>query len=162
MKISPTADLCDTHKQDSSGAFRALPMLFKSYGANGAFAGPVSTVKCFEDNSVVKAAVEEAGQGRVLVIDGGASLRCALVGGNIAVAAAKNGWAGLVVNGAVRDVAELRACAIGLLALGSHPMASVRSGQGQRDLPVSVQGVQIRPGEWLVVDDDGVVVMPRP
>jgi regulator of ribonuclease activity A len=132
--------------------------VFKSYGAVSAFAGPVSTVKCFEDNSVVKAAVEEPGAGRVLVVDGGASLRCALVGGNIAAAAAKNGWAGLVIHGAVRDVAELRACAIGILALGSHPMASVRRDEGQRDLPVSVQGVLIWPGDWLTVDEDGLVL----
>lgn len=162
MKTTPTADLCDAHKADAPGVLRALPMLFKPYGGVSAFAGAVSTVKCFEDNSVVKAAVEEAGLGRVLVVDGGASLRCALVGGNIAAAAAQNGWAGLVVNGAVRDVAELRACTIGLLALGSHPMASVRRDVGQRDGPVSVQGVLIWPGEWLAADEDGVVVMPRP
>jgi regulator of ribonuclease activity A len=158
MKLQPTADLCDAHKTDAGSGFRALPMLFKSYGAVQAFAGVVSTVKCFEDNSVVKAAVQEPGAGRVLVVDGGASLRCALVGGNIAAAAADNGWAGLLIHGAVRDVAELRACLIGILALGSHPMASVRRDEGQRDVPVSVQGVLIWPGDRLTADEDGVVL----
>ena len=103
-----TCDLCDVHKGDESGAFRVLPPVFHHYGGKEAFSGPVATVKCFEDNSLVKAAIETPGQGRVLVVDGGGSLRRALVGGNVAATAAKNGWAGIVVYGAVRDVAELR------------------------------------------------------
>ena len=104
-----------------SGAFRVLPPVFRSFGAVAAFAGPVSTVKCHEDNTHVKAAVESPGEGRVLVVDGGGSLRRALVGGNLAAAAARNGWAGVVVDGCVRDVAELNAAAVGLRALALMP-----------------------------------------
>ncbi|WP_299020427.1 ribonuclease E activity regulator RraA [uncultured Tepidimonas sp.] len=157
-----TCDLCDAHKGDSSGEFRVLPPVFRDFGGVVRFAGPVSTVKCHEDNSLVKAALDEPGQGRVLVVDGGASLRRALVGGNLAAAAARNGWAGIVVDGCVRDVAELAACAVGIRALAVHPMPTDKRGQGQRDGPVLVQGVMIRPGEWLYADEDGVVVAPQP
>ena len=113
-----TCDFCDAHKADDSGAFRVLPPVFQSYGGVAAFAGAVATVKCFEDNTLVKAAVDSPGLGRVLVVDGGGSLRRALVGGNLAAAAARNGWAGVVVDGCVRDVAELNAAAVGIRALG--------------------------------------------
>lgn len=153
-----TCDFCDAHKGNDSGAFRVLPPVFHGYGGVAAFSGPVSTVKCFEDNSQVKAAVESAGEGRVLVVDGGASLRRALVGGNLAAAAAKNGWAGLVVNGCVRDVAELNAVAVGIRALALMPLPTERRGEGQRDVAVQIQGVWVRPGDWLYADADGIVV----
>lgn len=155
-----TCDLCDEHKNASDGSFRVLPPVFTSYGGRVRFAGPASTVKCHEDNSLVKAALDEPGQGRVLVVDGGGSLRRALVGGNLAAAAAKNGWAGLVVDGAVRDLAELAACDVGIRALAAMPMPTVKRNEGQRDVPVQVQGVRVAPGEWLVADEDGIVVMP--
>lgn len=155
-----TCDLCDAHKNDSDGAFRILPPAFRDFGGTTAFAGLVSTVKCFEDNSLVKAAVDSAGEGRVLVVDGGASLRRALVGGNLAAAAARNGWAGLVIDGCVRDVAELAACAVGIRALACIPLPTEKRGEGQRDVPVQIQGVWARPGDRLVADADGIVVMP--
>ncbi|MGC4076300.1 MAG: ribonuclease E activity regulator RraA [Rubrivivax sp.] len=155
-----TCDLCDEHKNAGDGSFRVLPPVFTSYGGRVRFAGPASTVKCHEDNSLVKAALDEPGQGRVLVVDGGGSLRRALVGGNLAAAAAKNGWAGLVVDGAVRDLAELAACDVGIRALAAMPMPTVKRNEGQRDVPVQVQGVRVAPGEWLVADEDGIVVMP--
>lgn len=154
-----TCDLCDAHKNDSDGNFRVLPPVFQSYGGVAKFAGPASTVKCFEDNSLVKAALDEPGQGRVLVVDGGASLRRALVGGNLAAAAAKNGWAGIVVNGCVRDAAELRAAKVGILALGLMPLPTEKRNEGQRDVPVLLQGAWVRAGERVFVDEDGVVVM---
>jgi regulator of ribonuclease activity A len=157
-----TCDLCDLHKNDGSGAFRVLPPVFHDYGARRRFAGSVSTVKCFEDNSFVKAALEEPGAGRVLVVDGGSSFRRALVGGNIAAAAAKNGWAGIVVDGCVRDSAELIECDVGIRALGLNPMPTERRNQGQRDIALHIHGVWILPGEWLVADEDGIVVMPAP
>ena len=160
--LPATCDLCDAHKGDRSGAFRVLPPLLRHFGARRHFGGRVVTVKCFEDNSLVKSAVESAGEGRVLVVDGGGSLRRALLGGNLAAAASRNGWAGLVIDGCVRDVAELDACDIGIRALGLMPWPTERRGEGQRDLPVQVQGVTILPGEWLVADDDGIVVMPAP
>ena len=154
-----TCDLCDLHKADTSGAFRVLPPLFRSYGGAARFAGAVSTVKCFEDNSLVKAACDSAGAGRVLVVDGGGSLRRALVGGNVAAAAAKNGWAGIVVDGCVRDVDELAQCPIGIRALGLIPLPTEKRNQGERDVAVQVQGVRIRPGDWLYADADGIVVL---
>jgi regulator of ribonuclease activity A len=154
-----TGDLCDLHKADSSGAFRVLPPVFRDYGGVPKFAGPVSTVKCFEDNSFVKAALDAPGQGKVLVVDGGASLRRALVGGNVAAAAAKNGWAGIVINGCVRDVAELAQCEVGIRALGLIPLPTEKRNQGERDVAVQVQGLWVRPGDWLYADADGIVVL---
>ena len=153
-----TCDLCDLHKPDSSGDFRVLPPVFARFGGRLKFAGRVSTVKCFEDNSSVKAALDEVGAGRVLVVDGGASMRCALVGGNLGAAAAKNGWAGVVVNGCVRDAAELAACDVGIRALALMPLPPLKRNQGDRDLPVQIQAVWVRPGDWLYADEDGIVV----
>lgn len=156
-----TCDLCDAHKNDTSGAFRVLPPVFLSFGGRASFHGSVSTLKCFEDNALVKEAVHQPGAGRVLVVDGGGSLRRALVGGNLAAAAARNGWAGIVVNGCVRDVVELNAEAVGLRALALIPMATEKRGSGQADVPVQVQGVWVRPGDWLYADADGIVVSDR-
>ena len=154
-----TCDLCDVHKHDAGGAFRVLPPSFLAFGGRTAFAGTVSTVKCHEDNTSVKAAVESPGHGRVLVVDGGGSLRHALVGGNLAAAAVRNGWVGLVVDGCVRDVAELAALDIGIRALAVMPLPTDRRHAGLVDVPVQVQGVTVRPGDWLVADADGIVVM---
>lgn len=157
-----TCDLCDAHKSDTSDGFRVLPPIFQHYGQKQKFAGPVSTVKCFEDNTLVKQAVDSPGQGRVLVVDGGGSLRKALVGGNLAAAAARNGWAGLVVWGCVRDVAELNAEPIGIRALGLMPLPTEKRGQGQIEVDVDIAGVRVRPGDWLYADADGVVISTLP
>lgn len=158
-----TCDFCDEHKDDHSGDFRVLPPVFHDYGGRAAFAGPVVTVKCHEDNSMVKQILEqEAGQGRVLLVDGAGAVHRSLVGGKIAAAAARNGWAGVVVYGAVRDIAELRAIGLGLRALALTPMPTSRAGQGQRDVPVQLLGACVRPGEWLYADADGIVVHSRP
>ncbi len=162
MSIEPlsTCDLCDEHKADTSGAFRVLPPVFRDFGGVPRFAGRVSTVKCFEDNSLVRAAVEEPGEGRVLVVDAGGSLRRAVLGGNLAAAAARNGWAGVVIDGCVRDVAELAAANVGIKALAAMPLPTDKRGEGQRDVPVLVQGVRVRPGDVLHADVDGIVVLP--
>lgn len=165
-----TCDLCDLHKNDTDGGFRVLPPVFHSYGGVARFGGPVSTVKCFEDNSLVKQALDEPGYvdtpqgrvGRVLVVDGGASLRRALVGGNLAAAAAKNGWAGVLVDGCVRDAAELAACQVGIRALALMPLPTEKRQEGLRDVPVQIQGVWVRPADWLYADEDGVVVSASP
>jgi regulator of ribonuclease activity A len=156
-----TCDLCDAHRADTDGAFRVLPPVFRDYGAVTKFAGPVSTVKCYEDNSLVKAALDEPGRGRVLLVDGAGSLRRALVGGNIGAAAAKNGWAGVVVYGAVRDLAEMAACQVGLRALALVPLPTEKRNQGERDVAVRIEGVWVRPGDMLYADADGIVVMPE-
>lgn len=157
-----TCDLCDTYKNDGSGQFRVLPPVFRDFGAHTVFCGPVVTVKCHEDNTLVKAAVDSAGEGRVLVVDGGGSLRHALVGGNLAAAAARNGWVGVVVDGCVRDVAELAATDLGIRALGLMPLPTERHHVGLVDVPVRLQGVVVRPGDWLVADADGIVVLAGP
>lgn len=161
-----TCDLCDTFKNDSSGEFRVLPPVFRDFGAVRKFCGPVVTVKCFEDNSLVKAAVDSVGYeetpagriAKVLVVDGGGSLRRALLGGNLGAAAAKNGWAGVVIDGCVRDVAELAAHQVGIRALASMPLPTEKRNEGQKDQAVQLQGVWVRPGDWLYADEDGVVV----
>ena len=159
MSVPSTCDLCDAHERDP--ALRVLPPLFRAFGGVAAFQCPAATLQCFEDNSLVRSALEEPGAGRVLVIDGGASLRCALVGGNLAALGAKNGWAGIVVDGCVRDEAELAAAAIGIRALALHPQRSEKRGQGRRDGAVRLQGIDIRPGDWIVADADGVIVLDK-
>lgn len=164
--IFSSCDLCDAHKTDLSGSFRVLPPVMRDFGALSKFCGPVVTVKCFEDNTLVKAAVDSVGfedtpQGRVakvLVVDGGASMRRALLGGNLGAAAARNGWAGVVIDGCVRDVAELGVLPVGIRALASNPMPTEKRNEGQRDVPVQIQGVWVCPGDWLYADDDGVVI----
>jgi len=161
-----TCDLCDAHKNDAPEAFRVLPPAFKDYGARRVFCGPVVTVKCFEDKSLVKAAVDSCGYvdtpegpvGKVLVVDGAGSLRRALLGGNLGASAAKNGWAGVVIDGCVRDVAELAVQDVGIRALASMPMPTEKKNQGLKDLPVQIQGVWVNPGDWLYADADGMVV----
>ena len=165
-----TCDLCDAHKNDTSGDFRVLPPVFRDFGAVRKFAGPVVTVKCFEDNSLVKAAVDSDGTiatpqgkvGQVLVVDGGGSLRRALLGGNLGAAAARNGWAGVVIDGCVRDTAELATHTLGIRALAAMPLPTEKRNEGQSGVAVQVQGVWVRPGDWLYADEDGMVVATKP
>ena len=153
-----TCDLCDAQISDDSGDFRVLPPVFRSLGGHAYLAGEVRTVQCLDDNSLVRAALAEPGLGRVLVVDGGGSLRRALVGGNVAATAAKNGWAGIVVYGAVRDIAELRETPLGIRALALMPLPTEKRGEGQSDVTVLISGVWVRPGEWLYADADGIVI----
>lgn len=154
-----TCDVCDAHRGDDPDALRVFAgSRWRQYGGRTAFAGPVRTVRCLEDNSLVKAAVESPGEGQVLVVDGGMSLRKSLLGGNLAAAAARNGWAGLLIHGAVRDLVELRAADLGILALGHVPMPTERAGQGQAGVTLLIDGQPVRPGEWLMADEDGVLV----
>lgn len=157
-KTFATCDLCDVHKDDASGQFKVLPPVFRSLGAVHKFCGPVTTLRCFEDNTLLKAALDGPGAGRVMVVDGGASMRRALLGGNLGAAAARNGWAGVVIDGCVRDVAELAVLEVGILALATMPMPPRKQGHGERDVPVRVQGQWVAPGDWLYADEDGVVV----
>ncbi len=153
-----TPDLCDAHAEH----VRVVTGLhWKSYGARSAFGGPVKTVKCHEDNSRVKELVAEAGEGSVLVVDGGGSLRHALIGDLLAAKARDNGWAGVVIHGACRDVDVLADINIGVLALGSVPIKSVRRGEGQVDVPLNFGGVSIRPGDYLYADLNGMIVADR-
>jgi regulator of ribonuclease activity A len=154
-----TCDICDANEDKlAAGTLAVLPPVFKSFGKQVKFSGPASTLKVFEDNVLVRQALETPGNGHVLVVDGGGSLRCALVGGNLGVLAEKNGWAGIIVNGCVRDSEELNACNVGIRALATHPQRSIRKGVGDRDLAVSIAGVAVRPGFWIYADADGVLV----
>ena len=160
MNLS-TCDLCDAHRSGTSDGFRVLPPVFTDFGGSPAFSGTVATVRCFEDNTPVKAALESPGRGRVLVVDGGGSVRRALVGGNIAASAARNGWAGVLVHGAVRDRAEIAATGIGLRARALIPMPTERRTPGEVDVPVQIEGVWMRPGDWLLADADGIVLLDK-
>jgi len=160
---SPTTDLCDTHEDRlMDGRLRVLQPVYRCYGATDVFAGAAATLKCFEDNTLVRTALEAPGAGRVLVVDGGGSLRCALLGGNLAKLAERNGWAGVIVNGCVRDVAEIEACRIGVRALASHPRKSDKQGVGAPGVVVEFWGARIRPGDWICADRDGVLVCDEP
>lgn len=157
-----TTDLCDDNEPLlATGELRVLPPVFRAWGRHARFAGPVATVRCDDDNSMVRKTLETPGQRRVLVVDGGGSLRCALLGGNLAVLAEKNGWAGVLVDGCVRDTAEIDACRLGVRALAAHPRRSDRRGSGEREVSVEIRGVKIAPGDWCYADADGVVIADR-
>ncbi|MGF1462924.1 MAG: ribonuclease E activity regulator RraA [Maricaulaceae bacterium] len=153
-----TADICDAH----GTAARVIVMPWRDFGGRSAFHGPIETVECFEDNSKVREALEEPGQGRVLVVDGGGSLRCALVGGNLAKLAQDNSWAGVVVHGAVRDVHELAAAQVGVKALGVHPRRSDKRGLGARGPAVRFADTIFHAGDWVYADEDGLVLASQP
>ena len=153
-----TTDLCDAHEDK----VRVVEPMFASYGGKLAFHGPISTLKLFEDNSLVRRAVESPGAGRVLVIDGGGSLRRALVGDQLAALAVKNAWAGIVVYGCIRDSRAIGDMDIGVIALDTHPMKTVKRNVGEADITVTFGGVSFVPGEWIYIDEDGVIVSATP
>ena len=152
-----TADLVDAH----SDVVKSCEAQFRQYGGRVRFHGPVRTIRTSEDNALIKQTLSTPGEGAVLVVDGGASLRCALVGDIIAGLGQKNGWAGLVIWGAVRDTVALGGLDIGIKALGSNPWRSGKGGAGQLDVAVSFGGVEFRPGHWLYSDEDGILVSSR-
>jgi regulator of ribonuclease activity A len=152
-----TADLCDAYPE----LVQVAQPLFREYGGLAKFSGLIETLKVFEDNALVRETLETDGRGRVLVVDGGGSLRCALVGGRLASVAHANGWAGLVVNGSVRDCAELGQIALGIRALNSVPRRSGKDGAGQRGVQVEFAGIAFYPGSFLYADADGIVVAER-
>ena len=151
-----TTDLSDAHPEA-----RVCDPVFQSFGGRRSFSGPITTLKVFEDNSMVREIVQTPGEGRVLVVDGGGSLHTALMGDLIAGLGVSNGWAGAVLHGAVRDVATLRTMDLGIKALGSNPRKSGKTGAGERDVPVEFGGITVRPGDVVTSDDDGIVVLAR-
>lgn len=155
-----TADLCDAHA--GTPQFQIAEPGFQDYGGVRTFAGPISTVRAPEDNSLVRKALEEPGQGRVLVVDGGGSRRCALVGDQLALLAQQNGWAGVVVNGCIRDAGDVGRMRIGVKALGTHPLKSLKRNEGQRDVEVRFAGVTFRPGHYVYADLDGIITSESP
>lgn len=162
-KPPATTDVCDASEDRLlSGSLRVLPPVFQNYGGAEVMSGPIVTMKVFEDNAMVREMLETPGQGRILVVDGGGSDRCALVGGNLAQLAERNGWAGVLVHGCVRDVAEMIDCQVGIWAIATHPRRCLRTGQGHRDVVLDMAGVMVRPGEWCLADADGVLISDRP
>ena len=156
--VEATADLVDRYGEELS----SIPVQFRSFGRRRRFAGPAVTVKCFEDNALLKSTLSswEDPSGAVLVVDGGGSLRSALVGDLIAGIAVDRGWSGLVVHGCVRDSVALDQLEIGIKALGTNPRKSTKTGAGTVGEPVEIGGVRIAPGQTVVSDEDGIVVLP--
>lgn len=153
-----TADLYDRHEGKVEVA---LPLL-RDFGGRATFSGEVFTLRVFEDNSLVRRALEQPGRGRVLVVDGGGSLNCALVGDLLGGLAVDNGWAGLLVYGCVRDSRALASIALGIKALQTNPRKSVKKGQGEEGVAVSFAGLTFRPGQWVYCDEDGILLSDSP
>jgi regulator of ribonuclease activity A len=156
--IPATADLCDAY----AGSLQIVRPGFRCYGGQKRFGGRIRTVQVYEDNVLVRHQLEQTVQDAVLVIDGGGSLGCALVGDILAGLAVTNGWRGILVNGCIRDAAAIAGLSVGIRALGTHPMKSGKTGAGQVNAAVSFAGVTFRPDDYLYADEDGIVVSPRP
>ncbi len=154
MNSPKTADLVDEH----DAKVKLCQLQFQLFGARRRFHGRIATVKCFEDNALLKQKLGEPGEGRVLVVDAGSSLRVAVVGDLIGGLALKNGWSGLIINGAIRDSVELNALGFSVCALGRSPKKSGKRGTGETDLTVNFGGVDFVPGHFVYADDDGVLV----
>ncbi len=153
-----TADLCDDH----SATLQICEPIFSSYGGRARFFGRISTIKCFEDNSLVREAVAEPGDGRVLVVDAGGSLRCAMLGDLLAAKAVENGWSGVIMYGLIRDSVDIAGMDLGVKALGTFPLKSVKKGIGERDVGVRFAGVRFSPGSHVYADEDGIVCSDMP
>ncbi len=151
-----TPDLCDAYAEK----IQVVAPMFRNYGARDSFGGEIVTVKCFEDNSVVKQQVDQPGAGKVMVVDGGGSMRAALLGDMLAERAAKNGWEGILIYGCIRDVDVIGVTDLGVQALGTHPMKTDKRGLGDLNVPVTFGGVAFIPGQYVYADNNGVIVSP--
>lgn len=152
-----TPDLCDAYPE----LVEVVEPMFSNFGGRDSFGGEIVTLKCFEDNSLVREQAEQDGHGKVLVVDGGGSLRCALLGDMIAEKAAKNGWEGMVIFGCVRDVDVLAQTDLGVQALASHPLKTEKRGLGDLNKAVTFGGVTFKPGEFIYADNNGIIVSPK-
>jgi len=149
-----TADLWDAHE----GELQVCEPIFSDYGGHRTFHGAVRTLKCFEDNALVRQLLGRPGAGAVLVVDAGGSRRCAMLGDQLAALAVDNGWSGVVMYGMIRDSEAIGSMGLGVKALGTMPVKSVKRGEGQIDVPVRFGGVDFVPGHWLYADADGILV----
>lgn len=156
-EIIKTADLYDVYEEK----LQVCEPLFRHFGGHRSFHGQIATLKCFEDNSLVSRHLGQPGGGRVLVVDAGGSLRCAMLGDILARKAVDNGWAGVLMFGCIRDAEDIGGMPLGVLALAANPRKSIKKGAGDAGIPVTFGGVTFRPGEWLYADQDGVVVLPE-
>jgi len=150
-----TTDLCDSHTDKVN---IAEPIGFIDYGGKQIFDGRIYTVKCFEDNSFVRKALEQNGTGKILVVDGGGSMRCALLGDMLAELAIKNNWAGIIVYGCIRDSAAIAKLPLGVKALNTIPLKSNKRNEGQENIPVKFAGIEFIPGHFAYCDQDGIIV----
>ncbi|ODJ91896.1 ribonuclease activity regulator protein RraA [Pseudomonas viridiflava] len=153
-----TPDLCDAYPD----LIQIVEPMFSNFGGRDSFGGQIVTLKCFEDSSLVKEQIALDGKGKVLVVDGGGSLRCAMLGDMVAEQASKNGWEGLLIYGCVRDVDMLAQTDLGVQALASHPKKSEKRGIGELNVPVTFGGVTFKPGDYLYADNNGVIISPSP
>lgn len=151
-----TTDLYDAHE----GRVAVLEPMLKSYGGKPRFSGQIMTLKLYEDNTLVREMLAEPGAGKVLVVDGGGSKRCALLGDQIAELAVKNQWEGVVIYGCIRDSVAIAALPLGVRALDTNPKKSVKRNEGTRDLVLNFAGADFTPGHWLYADEDGVLLSP--
>lgn len=149
-----TADLCDANE----GKVKICAPMFRSFGGKASFGGQIATLKVFEDNSLVRNALESPGHDKVLVVDGGGSMRCALVGDQLALLGVKNGWAGVIVYGCIRDSKAIGKMDLGVFALGTHPLKSIKKGAGDIGLVVTFCGISFTPGHFVYADEDGVII----
>jgi len=154
-----TADLCDEHYDN--GYIQICQPVFSDFGGHQQFHGKIHTVQCFEDNSKVREAVSKEGQGGVLIVDAGASLRCAMLGDILAAKAVENGWSGIILNGLIRDSDELSSMQLGIKALGAFPLKSTKRGMGNVDIPVAFAGVRFVPGDYVFADKDGIIASTK-
>ena len=153
-----TADLCDKYVASPCRLFVVEPGLFQDYGGKTSFSGQIETIRCFESNPLVRKTLAEPGNARVLVVDGGGSARCAILGDMLATMAQENNWAGLIINGCIRDSAVIRTISVGVKALSTHPVKSIKTHMGERSVPVAFGGIEFVPGHWVYADSDGIVV----
>ena len=149
-----TADLCDAHGKN----IRVAEPIFNSYGGRAAFAGPIRTLRLLEDNSLVRSALEQPGDGAVLVVDGGGSRNCALLGDLLGALAVRNNWTGIVINGCIRDSKQIATMDLGVLALATHPRKSRKQNRGEADVTINIAGIAVAPGNYLYADEDGLIV----
>ena len=151
-------DLCDEYPH----LVRVATPMFRNFGGKLSFGGEIATIKCHEDNSLVAERVEENGEGMILVVDGGGSMRCGLLGDNLAKKAVDNGWEGIVVYGCIRDVDIIGTMNLGVQALATHPMKSVKRNIGLKEEVLSFAGISVVPGEYLYADNNGLLVSASP
>ncbi len=157
-----TADLTDDFCTENCDEVQAAGMTFKSFGAKPRFYGEIVTLKLFEDNQLVRDQVHSDGAGKVLVVDGGASMRRALLGDMLAAKAVENGWAGILINGCIRDSVDMANMQLGVMALGTHPLKTVKNGVGQTNVPVNFSGLHFNPADFIYIDEDGIIISEKP
>lgn len=157
-----TADLTDEFCGDNCEEVQVAGMEFKSYGGKPRFYGEIVTLKLFEDNQLVREQVNSDGVGKVLVIDGGASMQRALLGDMLATKAVENGWAGIIINGCIRDSVEMSNMQLGVMALGTHPLKTVKAGVGKTNISVHFTDLNFEPADFIYIDEDGIIISEKP